>query len=222
VTCKRAWNPLSRQANGILFQNGSGKLCFFFVMPRRSALKSPSIAWEVHPLCMGGPFLALYSLRPGACVAETRVTEAETSAAITGEEPALAMAAVAMIRGGKWQSEPIPPAGAGIWGVEVESSGAEIWGATVQSAKDRFPLLAASGQEAGKPFTAGPIRPRARIRAVRLAFVPIQIARIGARLNRFCRAGAAALDGNPRHSWIPDSTGGHRSGTLSLSWRAGP
>jgi hypothetical protein len=140
-------------------------------------------------ICMGGSFLALYSPRPGACTAETCVAEAETCFVITGEEPALAVAAVSMIRDGKWQSEPIPSAGAGIRGVKAGIWNAEIWGATVQIAEDRFPLRIVSGQEAGKPSTAVPIRPRARIRAARIEVAPIRVARGRARWNHPCRAG---------------------------------
>jgi hypothetical protein len=49
---------------------------------------------------MGGPFLALYSHGPGVGVAETR-------AAIRGEEPVLAVVAMAMIWNGKWPAESI-------------------------------------------------------------------------------------------------------------------
>ena len=55
-------------------------------------------------ICMGGSFLAQYSPGPGAGGADTCV-------AITGEEPVLAMVAMAMIRNGERPAEPISPAG---------------------------------------------------------------------------------------------------------------
>ena len=103
------------------------------------------------------------------------------------------MAAVAKVRDGNRPSELIPPAGAGIWG-------AGIWDATAQRAGPWFPLRTVSGRDSGKPFAAGPIRLRARIRAARAPLLPME---------------------GPRLSGIPDSTGGHRRRTSSLSWRAG-
>jgi hypothetical protein len=148
--------------------------------------------------CRGGSFHAPYSPGAGAGVAETRVAEAEICVAITGEEPALAVAAVAKVRDGNRPSELIPPAGAGIWGAGIWGAG--IWGATAQRAGPWFPLRTVSGRDSGKPFAAGPIRLRARIRAARAPLLPME---------------------GPRLSGIPDSTGGHRRRTSSLSWRAG-
>ena len=69
--------------------------------PEEARSRAHHLHGRLIPLCMGDSYLALCSSRPGACVAETRVTEAETGAAITGEEFAPAVAAMAMIRDGK-------------------------------------------------------------------------------------------------------------------------